>query len=83
MDHGIDERIIWLQNVVDVMPDSFHAPLPEEKWQDALGTFVVYNQRRRVTSSAKRKHKPGDLRVAQARLRAPEKHRETPENVDL
>ena len=34
-------------------------------WADELDTFVIYNERRKVTSSAKRRRKPTDTSLHQ------------------
>ena len=41
-----------LQILVDSLPQTFDSPVPEEL-HGALNTFVVYNRRRCVTSSAR------------------------------
>mmetsp|Transcript_2837 Transcript_2837/g.9609 ORF Transcript_2837/g.9609 Transcript_2837/m.9609 type:complete len:690 (-) Transcript_2837:227-2296(-) len=43
-----------MQNLADSMVDEFAAPLADEE-RDSLSTFVLYNKRSRVMSSAKRK----------------------------
>ena len=53
-----------LQNLVDSLPQTFDSPVPEEL-HGALNTFVVYNRRRCVTSSAKRRRAPGSTMVSQ------------------
>ena len=53
-----------LQNLVDSLGQRFQEAVPRERHND-LNTFVVFNQRRRVTSSAKRKRKPGSTVLAQ------------------
>eukprot|EP00884_Botryococcus_braunii_P021126 jgi/Botrbrau1/7698/Bobra.0159s0135.1 len=53
-----------MQNLVDTMPQRFRDRLPEERLSD-LSTFVVYNKRQRVTSSAKRKRKSNSLVMSQ------------------
>ena len=52
------------QGLVDSLAQRFDAPLPEER-HGQLNTFAVFNRRRKVTSSAKRRHEPGSTRVAQ------------------
>lgn len=52
------------QNVVDSLAQRFNEPMPESL-HGSLNTFVVYNQRRCVTSSAKRRRKPGSTMVSQ------------------
>lgn len=46
------------------MPQRFQEPIPCHQHAD-LNTFVVYNKRRRTTSSAKRKRKPGSTKISQ------------------
>ncbi len=53
-----------LQNLVDSLPQTFDSPVPEDL-HGALNTFVVYNRRRCVTSSAKRRRAPGSTMVSQ------------------
>ncbi|CAL8466978.1 g6514 [Coccomyxa elongata] len=53
-----------MQNVVDSLAQRFNEPMPESL-HGSLNTFVVYNQRRCVTSSAKRRRKPGSTMVSQ------------------
>ncbi|KAK9827994.1 hypothetical protein WJX81_006283, partial [Elliptochloris bilobata] len=53
-----------MQGLVDSLAQRFDAPLPEER-HGQLNTFAVFNRRRKVTSSAKRRRKPGSTRVAQ------------------
>lgn len=53
-----------MQNLVDSLAQRFQDPMPESL-HASLNTFVVYNQRRCVTSSAKRKRKPGSTMVSQ------------------
>ena len=53
-----------MQNLVDSLPQTFDSPVPEEL-HGALNTFVVYNRRRCVTSSAKRRRAPGSTMVSQ------------------
>lgn len=53
-----------VQNLVDSLPQRFNSPVPEEL-HGALNTFVVYNRRRCVTSSAKRRRAPGSTMVSQ------------------
>eukprot|EP00899_Mesostigma_viride_P001069 jgi/Mesvir1/10963/Mv07850-RA.1 len=47
-----------MQNLADMLMQSFPQPLPKDKHGD-LDTFVVYNDRRKVTSSAKKKYTRG------------------------
>ncbi|KAL4457941.1 hypothetical protein ABPG75_012806 [Micractinium tetrahymenae] len=54
-----------MQNLADCLAQSFPAPLESGEDKAGLDTFLVYNQRRKVTSSAKRKLKPGSTRVHQ------------------
>ncbi len=49
---------------MDSLAQRFDAPLPEERHAQ-LSTFAVFNRRRKVTSSAKRRREPGSTRVAQ------------------
>ena len=49
---------------MDSLAQRFDAPLPEER-HGQLNTFAVFNRRRKVTSSAKRRREPGSTRVAQ------------------
>ncbi|KAK9823989.1 hypothetical protein WJX72_006832 [[Myrmecia] bisecta] len=53
-----------MQNLVDSLAQRFRAPVPDER-HSVLNTFVVYNKRRRVTSSAKRKRAPGSTSIHQ------------------
>lgn len=53
-----------MQNLVDSLAQHFQEAVPEERHGE-LNTFVVYNQRSRVTSSAKRKRPPGSLKIHQ------------------
>lgn len=53
-----------LQNLVDSLAQHFQEAVPSERHSE-LNTFVVYNQRSRVTSSAKRKRPPGSLKIHQ------------------
>lgn len=53
-----------LQNLVDSLSQRFDEPVPMSQ-HASLDTFVVYNKRRRVTSSAKRKLKPGSTSLSQ------------------
>jgi hypothetical protein len=52
------------QNLVDSLAQRFDAPVPEER-HGQLGTFVLFNARRAVTSSAKRRRPPGSAALAQ------------------
>ena len=52
------------QNLVDSLAQHFQEAVPAERHGE-LNTFVVYNQRSRVTSSAKRKRQPGSLSIHQ------------------
>ncbi|KAL4426976.1 hypothetical protein ABPG77_009537 [Micractinium sp. CCAP 211/92] len=54
-----------MQNLADSLDQSFPAPLESSEEKAALDTFLVYNHRRKVTSSAKRKLKPGSTQVHQ------------------
>ena len=56
--------LLCLQNLVDSLPQTFDSPVPEEL-HGSLNTFVVYNRRRCVTSSAKRRRAPGSTMVSQ------------------
>ncbi|MCO5573851.1 hypothetical protein L7F22_027626 [Adiantum nelumboides] len=53
-----------MQNVADLILNKFSSRLKRPQ-QDCLDTFVVYNQRRKVTSSAKRQRKPTDFSLHQ------------------
>ncbi|KAK9833071.1 hypothetical protein WJX74_006343 [Apatococcus lobatus] len=53
-----------MQNLVDSLSQRFDEPVPMSQ-HASLDTFVVYNKRRRVTSSAKRKLKPGSSSLSQ------------------
>ena len=53
-----------MQNLVDSLAQHFQEAVPSERHGE-LNTFVVYNQRSRVTSSAKRKRQPGSLKIHQ------------------
>lgn len=57
-------KIWWVQNLVDSLSQHFQEAVPQER-HEQLNTFVVYNQRSRVTSSAKRKRQPGSLKIHQ------------------
>ncbi|KAG2483473.1 hypothetical protein HYH03_017656 [Edaphochlamys debaryana] len=55
-----------MQNMADFMTDAFERPLSrEELGKTRLSTFLVSNLRRKVTSSAKKRHEPGSARIAQ------------------
>lgn len=53
-----------MQNLADSLTQRFPAPKALADL-DGLGTFVVFNERRYVTSSAKRALQPGSTKVAQ------------------
>ena len=53
-----------LQNLVDSLAQRYDKPIPLERHAE-LKTFVVFNKRRRVTSSAKRKRLPGSTAISQ------------------
>ena len=53
-----------LQNLVDSLAQRFQEPIPLEH-HAGLKTFVVFNKRRRVTSSAKRKRVPDSTVISQ------------------
>lgn len=53
-----------MQNLVDSLAQRFSEPLPQER-HGQLNTFVVFDKRRKVTSSAKRKRKPGSNVISQ------------------
>jgi hypothetical protein len=53
-----------MQNLADALTQRFPAPLSDAAAAD-LATFVVFNERRYVTSSAKRTRTPGSSAVAQ------------------
>lgn len=53
-----------MQNLADSLTQRFPAPPPLADLAE-LGTFVVFNERRYVTSSAKRALQPGSTKVAQ------------------
>ncbi len=55
---------LHVQNLVDSLAQHFQEAVPSERHGE-LNTFVVYNQRSRVTSSAKRKRPPGSLKIHQ------------------
>ncbi|BFI29308.1 UTP---glucose-1-phosphate uridylyltransferase [Marchantia polymorpha subsp. ruderalis] len=48
-----------MQNIADSLVNKRSSRLPS-KDHDKLDTYVIYNQRRKVTSSAKRRRKPGE-----------------------
>lgn len=50
--------------MVDSLAQRFNEPMPASL-HGSLNTFVVYNRRRCVTSSAKRRRKPGSTMVSQ------------------
>ena len=52
------------QNLVDSLAQRFRGPVPVEQHSE-LNTFVIYNVRSRVTSSAKRRREPGSLKIHQ------------------
>ncbi|KAJ9518576.1 hypothetical protein QJQ45_018602 [Haematococcus lacustris] len=55
-----------MQNIADFMTDSFDGPVPaHDAEQLQLSTFLVYNMRRKVTSSAKKRRQPGSTRISQ------------------
>lgn len=56
--------VLDLQNLVDSLAQRFQDPIPLERHAE-LNTFVVFNKRRRVTSSAKRKRVPGSTVISQ------------------
>lgn len=53
-----------MQNLADCFAQRFDQQLPKQQHGD-LDTFVVFNTRRKVTSSAKRRREPGSTRIAQ------------------
>eukprot|EP00250_Pteridium_aquilinum_P016574 c23169_g1_i1 orf=758-3574(+) len=53
-----------MQNVADFLLNKFPSRLMQPQ-HDSLDTFLVYNQRRKVTSSAKRQRKPTDFSLHQ------------------
>ena len=53
-----------MQNLVDSLAQRFQEPIPLEH-HAGLNTFVVFNKRRRVTSSAKRKRVPDSTVISQ------------------
>lgn len=53
-----------MQNVADFLSNKFPSRLMPSQ-HDCLDTFCVYNQRRKVTSSAKRRRKPTDFSLHQ------------------
>lgn len=53
-----------MQNIADSLMDSFSEQQPVSQHGD-LSTFLLYNDRRKVTSSAKRRRKPDDLSLHQ------------------
>ncbi|KAK9801940.1 hypothetical protein WJX73_008251 [Symbiochloris irregularis] len=53
-----------MQNLVDSLGQRFQGPVPAERHAE-LNTFVVFNRRRKVTSSAKRRRVPGSTHLAQ------------------
>ena len=62
--HALTGRRCCMQNLVDSLGQRFRAPVPQERHGE-LNTFVVFNRRRRVTSSAKRRRQAGSLHLAQ------------------
>lgn len=55
-----------MQNIADFMTDSFDEALaPKVVSKTELSTFLVYNMRRKVTSSAKKKREPGSTKISQ------------------
>eukprot|EP00955_Chlamydomonas_euryale_P045004 353034-Chlamydomonas_euryale.AAC.1 len=55
-----------MQNIADFMVDRFEARMsPAEASAAQLSTFLVYNHRRKVTSSAKKRREPGSLKISQ------------------
>jgi hypothetical protein len=53
-----------VQNLVDSLAQRFQDPIPLERHAE-LKTFVVFNKRRRVTSSAKRKRVATSTAISQ------------------
>jgi len=53
-----------VQNLVDSLAQRFQEPIPLERHAE-LKSFVVFNKRRRVTSSAKRKRMEGSTAISQ------------------
>lgn len=56
--------VIPLQNLVDSLAQRFQEPIPVTRHAE-LNTFVVFNKRRRVTSSAKKRRIPGSNTISQ------------------
>lgn len=54
-----------MQNIADHLTLSFPLPLPADQHGSALDSFVLFNLRRKTTSSAKKKRKPGSLCIHQ------------------
>eukprot|EP00889_Picochlorum_renovo_P008685 jgi/Picre1/35715/NNA_003175.t1 len=54
-----------LECTMQNLADCFAAPVNEDTDCSDLPTFLVYGPRRKVTSSAKRKRKPGSLKIHQ------------------
>lgn len=53
-----------MQNIADLLLNKFSSRLAFAR-HDCLDTFLIYNQRRKVTSSAKRQRKPTDFSLHQ------------------
>lgn len=53
-----------MQNVADFLSNKYQSRLDSVQY-DSLDTFVIYNERRKVTSSAKRRRKPTDFSLHQ------------------
>ena len=53
-----------MQNVADYLADKSPSPLSPSSF-DQLSTFVVFNERRKLTSSAKRQRRAGDPHLHQ------------------
>ncbi|KAG1679276.1 hypothetical protein FOA52_009306 [Chlamydomonas sp. UWO 241] len=54
-----------MQNIADFFVDEFDAPLSPSEARAQLSTFLVYNHRRKVTSSAKKKREPRSTKISQ------------------
>lgn len=55
-----------MQNLADALADRFDMPQTSASLADSqLSTFMMYNMRRKVTSSAKKRRQPGSTKIAQ------------------
>ncbi|KAI3809160.1 hypothetical protein L1987_25130 [Smallanthus sonchifolius] len=66
LQHGVSGGRLecTMQNIADSLVNSFSSRCSEGV-EEILDTFIVYNHRRKVTSSAKKKRKPADMSLHQ------------------